>query len=194
MTNDFKPIGFKKAPFIPKTETRIFLGGRPIDQQTEQTGSKGISKQHYQSEKVNEINPGYGPCSYSGCSNSEIFNLKIGFKQSNLFNWHFKDFSGVINGGDKFSWLVFKNVQAALIGVENLEQGTYEVVGATGDWDTERARSKKSEVVSKIRGCIHSHEEGYEINEEVNFTDSSGMPPRWENGREVYQGTNAFDW
>jgi len=62
MTNDFKPIGFKKAPFIPKTETRIFLGGRPIDQQTGQTGSKGISKQHYQSERANEISPSYGPC------------------------------------------------------------------------------------------------------------------------------------
>jgi hypothetical protein len=57
--NQFKPTF--KQPFIPQTETRIFLGGRPIDQRTEQTGSKGISKQHYQSVKVQDINPGYGP-------------------------------------------------------------------------------------------------------------------------------------
>jgi len=49
-------------------------------------------------------------------------------------------------------------------------------------------------VVSKIRECIHSHERGCKVEEEeFDFTDSSGMPSRWEDGREVYQGTNAFD-
>jgi hypothetical protein len=61
MTYDFKPVGFKNVPFIPKTETRIFLGGRPIDQQVEQTGFKGISKQHYQSLRTTMVNPCYGP-------------------------------------------------------------------------------------------------------------------------------------
>ncbi|KLL04200.1 MAG: hypothetical protein MRECE_2c094 [Mycoplasmataceae bacterium CE_OT135] len=59
MTNDFKPT----LPFIPKTETRIFLGGRPIEQ-VSQTGKQSLSgqnKQHYQSERANEINPSYGP-------------------------------------------------------------------------------------------------------------------------------------
>ena len=63
MTNDnFKPT----LPFIPKTETRIFLGGRPIEQtnQTEKPSFSGQNKQPYQSERANEINPGYGPCSY----------------------------------------------------------------------------------------------------------------------------------
>jgi hypothetical protein len=75
MTNDkFKPT-FKK-PFIPQTETRIFLGGRPIDQQTEPTSSKGVNKQHYQSERVNEVNPSYGPCYV--CSKSEAeTNLRV---------------------------------------------------------------------------------------------------------------------
>lgn len=59
MTNDFKPT----LPFIPKTETRIFLGGRPIEQvnHTEKQSFSGQNKQHYQSERTNEINPGYGP-------------------------------------------------------------------------------------------------------------------------------------
>lgn len=60
MTDKFKPIF--KQPFIPKTETRIFLGGRPIDQQVEKSNFKGVNKQPYQSERANEINPGYGPC------------------------------------------------------------------------------------------------------------------------------------
>jgi len=68
MTNDFKPT----LPFVPKTETRIFLGGRPIEQvnHTEKQSLSGQNKQHYQSERVNEINPGYGPCKNSlcGCS------------------------------------------------------------------------------------------------------------------------------
>jgi len=64
MTNDkFKPT-FKK-PFIPQTETRIFLGGRPIEQanQTAKQSFPSQNKQHYQSERVGEINPGYGPAS-----------------------------------------------------------------------------------------------------------------------------------
>jgi len=48
-------------------------------------------------------------------------------------------------------------------------------------------------VVSLIRSLISCHESGREINQENDFTDDSGMPPRWEDGREVYQGTNAFD-
>ena len=67
-----------KRPFIPKTETRIFLGGRPIDQQTEQTGSKGISKQPYQSERIGEINPGYGPVvNGPNCKPAAVFEVKI---------------------------------------------------------------------------------------------------------------------
>jgi len=58
MTNDnFKPT----LPFIPKTETRIFLGGRPIDQQVEQSSFKGVSKQHYQSIRATINDPSYGP-------------------------------------------------------------------------------------------------------------------------------------
>ena len=73
--NQFKPTF--KQPFIPQTETRIFLGGRPIDQRVEQTGSKGISKQHYQSERTNEINPGYGPCSCYNCPYSTDFEVSL---------------------------------------------------------------------------------------------------------------------
>jgi hypothetical protein len=58
--NQFKPTF--KQPFLPRTETRIFLGGRPIDQQAEQISSRAINRQqHYQSARANEINPGYGP-------------------------------------------------------------------------------------------------------------------------------------
>jgi len=76
MTNDFKPT----LPFIPKTETRIFLGGRPIDQQVEQSSFKGVNKQSCQSDKIGEINPGYGPCSYYSCNSNASLNLKIQFK------------------------------------------------------------------------------------------------------------------
>jgi len=76
---------------------------------------------------------GYGPCSYSGCSNNKRFCLKAEFKQSNLFNWHFKDFSGRINGGEKFNRLVMSNVAQARYAVSSFEDGTYEIVGATGD-------------------------------------------------------------
>ncbi|KLL03980.1 MAG: hypothetical protein MRECE_5c022 [Mycoplasmataceae bacterium CE_OT135] len=67
--NKFIPI-FNKQPFIPKTETRIFLGGRPIEQ-VNQTGKQSFpsqNKQPYQSERANEINPGYGPCLNSSCN------------------------------------------------------------------------------------------------------------------------------
>jgi len=84
MTDKFKPTF--KQPFIPKTETRIFLGGRPIDQQTKPTISKSVNKQHYQSERIGEINPGYGSCSYSECPHSTDFNLEI-FIEGNRRKW-----------------------------------------------------------------------------------------------------------
>ncbi|CAH1759701.1 14598_t:CDS:2 [Entrophospora sp. SA101] len=78
-TNTYLLIGFKKAPFIPKTETRIFLGGRPIEpaNHTERQSFSGQNKQHYQSERANEINPGYGPCRYLGCPYSTDFDIRI---------------------------------------------------------------------------------------------------------------------
>jgi hypothetical protein len=70
-----------KQPFIPKTETRIFLGGRPIDQQTEPTNSKSVNKQPYQSERVGEVNPGYGPCyrqiNYGDCNCGFMINATL---------------------------------------------------------------------------------------------------------------------
>src|SRR5436305_7062535 len=40
--NQFKPTF--KQPFIPQTETRIFLGGRPIEQQMEQTSLSSAAR------------------------------------------------------------------------------------------------------------------------------------------------------
>ncbi|CAJ0747101.1 20024_t:CDS:2 [Entrophospora sp. SA101] len=92
MTNDnFKPItGFKKAPFIPKTETRIFLGGRPIEpaNHTERQSFSGQNKQHYQSERANEINPGYGPCRYLGCPYSTDFDIRISIEGNTRQSTH----------------------------------------------------------------------------------------------------------
>ena len=110
--NQFKPTF--KQPFIPKTETRIFLGGRPIDQQTEQISSRAINKQqHYQSARANEINPGYGPCrnSLCGCSCSSnnctcwgdeisAYSSKDGFS---VENYSITNNKGNLKGGSQYS-------------------------------------------------------------------------------------------
>lgn len=48
---------------FPKPKLESFWVVNQFDQQVEQTSSKSVSKQHYQSAKANVINPGYGPAS-----------------------------------------------------------------------------------------------------------------------------------
>lgn len=82
--NQFKPI-IKKEPFIPKTETRIFLGGQPVEQSQTKQSNLSITAQNkvvnrsitYQSPRMYDTDSGYGPCENYSCPHSTSFILSI---------------------------------------------------------------------------------------------------------------------
>jgi len=71
MTDKFKPV-----PNVPKTYEQVVLEEQSLTNQQDL----------YPDLEYGDISEqkGYGPCSYSGCSYSERFYLKIGFKQTRL--------------------------------------------------------------------------------------------------------------
>ena len=186
MTNDkFKPTF--KQPFIPQTETRIFLGGRPIDQQTEQTGSKGINKQHYQSERANEINPGYGPCSYSGCSYPNVpFSIDISIEGKSR-NWAvYNDmFPGIWSHSSHmlydYYWrenLYLNQIDQARDAINSMGNNHLWVVNAAGLFCVENGKfcNNAKDILNK---CISHHERGNKVDESEVISSDLHKYAKW---------------
>ena len=85
-----------------------------------------------------------------------------------MFNWHFRE------GNREFEWIICENIEQARDAERKIMNGTYRVVGATGNSDTVGAGNKKTDVMFAFQLYVPGHEKrGENVNEVVDLNEET---------------------